>query len=115
MEKSLPAETIHGDGIILRKHCVDEAALVFQCVDADRERLQQFLPFVPYIQSEKDELGYILNSRARGTIFRNLISDFCKKPAKPISEISVHLIFVGAAVAVKSDIGFSVTMKGRVG
>jgi ribosomal-protein-serine acetyltransferase len=63
MEKSLPAETIHGDGIILRKHRVDEAALMFQRVDADRERLQRFLPWVPYIQSEKDELSYILNSR----------------------------------------------------
>ena len=60
MEKSLPAETIHGDGIILRKHRIDEAELMFQCVDTDRERLQQFLSWVPYIQSEKDEQNYIL-------------------------------------------------------
>lgn len=37
MEKSFPAEAIYGDGVVLRKHRLEEAELMFRCVEHDRE------------------------------------------------------------------------------
>lgn len=59
MNKNTVARKLDGTRIILRKHDEEMATIMFSYVDKDRERLSKFLPWVPKIQSVKDELNYI--------------------------------------------------------
>ncbi|NDC37033.1 MAG: N-acetyltransferase [Proteobacteria bacterium] len=49
--------------LALRRHTLDLAPLIFGVVDAERERLAAFLPWVPSMRSVEDERTFIKNSR----------------------------------------------------
>lgn len=58
------------DGSTLRPVCKADAARIFALVDADREYLQEWLPWVKYVQSQADEeffLGTCEQGQQRGT------------------------------------------------
>lgn len=59
MEKSHFPELINSERIILKKHHLDIAPIMFDYVDKDRERLRQFLPWVDFIKSAQDEINYV--------------------------------------------------------
>lgn len=72
MKKFKFIEKLDGNRITLKKHSLDLAQTMFDYVDADRERLGQFLPWVPFIQSVKDEEDYIKQTHSEwidGTLF----------------------------------------------
>lgn len=59
-----------GHGSTLRPVCKADAARIFALVDADREYLQEWLPWVKYVQSQADEeffLGTCEHGQRRGT------------------------------------------------
>ena len=56
--KNLP-ESIYGQRIVLKKHTLDLAGIMFSYINQDRKRLAQFLPWVEKTQSKDDSLTYI--------------------------------------------------------
>ena len=52
-------ESIDSHRLTLKKHRIDAAAMMFDYVERDRERLSRFLPWPPGIKSVEDEKRYI--------------------------------------------------------
>lgn len=52
-------DQIHGTRITLKKYELELAPMMFSYVDADRERLRKFLPWVDFTKTVKDEEEYI--------------------------------------------------------
>jgi ribosomal-protein-serine acetyltransferase len=70
-KKPLPAK-LESPRLILRKHTVDQAYLMYEKVDQDRERLRKFLPWVDHMKSVDNEIWYInecLKDWDQGTMF----------------------------------------------
>lgn len=65
MEKVKVKKIIQGNRVTLKKHSLDLALTMFTYVSEDRERLDRFLPWVEYIQTEEDEKDYILSTHKR--------------------------------------------------
>ncbi len=57
-QRSLP-EQIVKQRVILKKHDLETALLMFKSIDSDRQRLGEFLPWVPFIKTVEDEISYI--------------------------------------------------------
>ncbi|MGE3260582.1 MAG: GNAT family N-acetyltransferase [Bacteriovoracia bacterium] len=93
MQKSYPKEFIDGERIFLRKHELATAPVMFACIDEDRDRLKEFLPWVAFTKTVRDSEEYI-----RGTHVDwqdQLIFDFgiFRKPDRVyIGNIGVHAI-----------------------
>ncbi|MBC7371084.1 MAG: GNAT family N-acetyltransferase [Bdellovibrionaceae bacterium] len=69
--KSLPAE-INGPMLVLKKHSVVLAYIMFEEIDKDRERLGQFLPWVEHMKSVDSQIWYInecTKDWSEGTMF----------------------------------------------
>lgn len=62
MQKNYPKEFIEGERIFLRRHELATAPAMFACIDADRVRLREFLPWVDGTKSAKDSEEYIRHS-----------------------------------------------------
>ena len=72
MEKKPLPERLESEHLLLRQHDPSFAALMFQYVDEDRERLRRFLPWVDATKGVADILDYIQRTqvgRAEGTLF----------------------------------------------
>jgi len=52
-------DLVEGNRLILRKHQLEDAALMFESIERDRERLSRFLPWPPHIKNVDDELAYL--------------------------------------------------------
>lgn len=59
MDKQYLPELIESSRISLKKQEMENASLMFQYVDRDRERLQRFLPWTDYVKTVKDEEEFI--------------------------------------------------------
>lgn len=59
MDKKSLSPKLEGSRIIIKKHEEDLASTMFSYVEKDRERLGQFLPWVPFVKTVEDELNYI--------------------------------------------------------
>lgn len=58
--------------VVLKKHEESLASKMFSCVEKDRNRLGQFLPWVPFVKTVEDELNYIKHTHKcwdEGTLF----------------------------------------------
>ncbi len=64
ISRSIPEE-IKGDGLCLRKHHPDLAPKMYSCIDSDRDRLRQFLPWVDSTTSAEDSREYIISCQKR--------------------------------------------------
>ncbi len=54
MSRPLPPAEICTERMILRKHKMEDAAMMFREIDADRERLRQWLPWVDHTKVTED-------------------------------------------------------------
>lgn len=59
MEKRGLFTKLENNRIILKKHDENLAATMFEYVERDRERLGQYLPWVPYVKTIQDEVNFI--------------------------------------------------------
>jgi ribosomal-protein-serine acetyltransferase len=59
MQKHQPKEFVEGERIFLRRHELAIAPAMFACLDADRARLAEFLPWVEGAKTVKDSEEYI--------------------------------------------------------
>ncbi|MBL7554899.1 MAG: GNAT family N-acetyltransferase [Bdellovibrionaceae bacterium] len=59
MNKKNLLPLLEGSRIVLKKHEEGLASTMFSYVEKDRERLGQFLPWVPFTKTVEDELNYI--------------------------------------------------------
>lgn len=59
MEKKELSPKLEGHRILLKKHDESLAGTMFTYIDRDRKRLGEFLPWVPFIKAEDDELNWI--------------------------------------------------------
>lgn len=50
-----------------------DAALIFQTIDRDRTYLEEWLPFVPFTQTEEDSLAYIRAVYATPESYREMV------------------------------------------
>ena len=72
MSRPTPPEEIKTERMILRKHRMSDAAMMFREIDQDRERLCQWLPWVDKTKSENDSkfnLEICLSSWESGDLF----------------------------------------------
>lgn len=72
MSRPTPPEEIKTERLILRKHRLSDAAMMFREIDQDRERLRQWLPWVDKTKSENDSkfnLEICLSSWESGDLF----------------------------------------------
>jgi RimJ/RimL family protein N-acetyltransferase len=93
VEKKYLSEKLTGERIYISKHDVSLAQTMFDYVQEDRDRLDEFLPWVEYIKSVKDEENYILSTHERWnshTYFDYGI--FLKESDTYIGNIGVHSI-----------------------
>lgn len=84
---------LESNRIILQKHDTVLAPLMYSLIDRDRDRLQEFLPWVPKMKSKHDELQYILSTHERwkeGTLFD--FSIIKKDDQSFMGTIGVHTI-----------------------
>ena len=59
MDKKSLSPLLEGSRIVLKKHEEGLAPTMFSYVEKDRDRLGQFLPWVPFTKTVEDELNYI--------------------------------------------------------
>lgn len=59
MKKQSFVNSIEGKRIFLKKHDINLAGVMFSYIEKDRERLQRFLPWVPFVKTVEDEVKYI--------------------------------------------------------
>ncbi|MGZ3695531.1 MAG: GNAT family N-acetyltransferase [Bdellovibrionota bacterium] len=59
MQKNYPKEFLEGERIFLRRHEIATAPVMFACVNADRDRLKKFLPWVEGTKTVRDSEEYI--------------------------------------------------------
>jgi len=59
MKLARPPEILESERIVLKKHELSLAPLMFEFVDRDRERLRRFLPWVDTTTKVEDEVKYI--------------------------------------------------------
>jgi RimJ/RimL family protein N-acetyltransferase len=59
MEKRYLLDIIEGPNINLQKQKMENASLMFDYVDKDRERLKRFLPWPDFVKTVDDEKGFI--------------------------------------------------------
>jgi RimJ/RimL family protein N-acetyltransferase len=59
MEKCHLPEVLNSNRLLLKKHQMEEASLMFQYVIEDKARLSKFLPWPKYIEKVEDEESYI--------------------------------------------------------
>ena len=59
MEKRALPAAIDSERVTLRKHSLDQSALMFSYVDRNRQRLRHFLPWVDGTKTAEDERAYI--------------------------------------------------------
>lgn len=72
MEIKHPPSKVELTHIILKKRNTQQAYAGFECVDSDRERLREFLPWVDATKSVEDQIWYInecLKDWDQGTLF----------------------------------------------
>ena len=90
--KPLPVE-IQGGKITLKKHSLALAQTMFDYVDADRVRLQVFLPWVEFTKTVQDEIEYIKTTQQKWeecSLFDYGI--FLKENNTYVGNIGVHTI-----------------------
>lgn len=63
MERTPLPERLEGPRIFLQGHPLSLAEAMFRAVDADRERLRAFLPWVDMTLTVEDEVRYILTTQ----------------------------------------------------
>lgn len=59
MEKTYFPQLIEAEKVLLKKHTLDLAETMFQCIVKDRKRLQEFLPWVNATNSNIDTQNFI--------------------------------------------------------
>jgi len=59
MEKKTLPPKLENQKLILKKHTLDLAYVMYEEIDRDRERLRRFLPWVDHIKSADNEIWYI--------------------------------------------------------
>lgn len=72
MEKTQVSTLLHGERVYLKKHEESLASQMYEYINSDRERLGKFLPWVPLIQNQNDEISYIKMTHQKweqGTLF----------------------------------------------
>lgn len=93
MDKKSLSSKIEGSRIFLKKHDEALASDMFSYVEKDRERLGQFLPWVPFTKTVEDEVNYIKHTQkcwAEGTLFDYGI--FRKSDGLYLGNIGLHSI-----------------------
>lgn len=93
MKKSPLSEILTGNKIVLKKHSLKLAQTMLDYVNADRERLLAFLPWVEHITTVQDEIDFITKAHSE---WENCImfgyGIFIKESDSYIGNIGVHNI-----------------------
>jgi RimJ/RimL family protein N-acetyltransferase len=93
MEKKNLPEKIEASKVTLKRHSLETAAKMFSYVDADRERLGEFLPWVKDTKTVEDEIEYIKMTHEKwkmGTLFDYSI--FEGEKGEYIGNVGLHTI-----------------------
>lgn len=86
-------ENLSGERISLKKHDLSLAKNMFEYVNADRKRLDRFLPWVDYVKTVEDEENYIRTTHERWDA--RVMFDygiFLNESNKYLGNIGVHSI-----------------------
>jgi RimJ/RimL family protein N-acetyltransferase len=93
MEKKAFPLKIESDRIVLKKHELGLAPLMFSFVEKDRERLRKFLPWVDDTKSVQDEIDYITMTRENWDAFQRFdYGIFRKSDDQYMGNVGVHSI-----------------------
>jgi ribosomal-protein-serine acetyltransferase len=104
-------EFIASDRLVIKRHEESFAAKMFHTIDADRVRLQTYLPWVATTLSAKDTLEYIrIMEVARERFIGFDYSMFRKSDGEYIGNIGVHTI---AWKHRRCELGYWVTQTGE--
>ncbi len=93
MKQQTLSDLLGGSRIILKKHDESLATRMFSAIEKDRDRLGVFLPWVPHIKVEQDELAWIKTTHKmwnESTMFDYGI--FLKDDDSYLGNIGVHNI-----------------------
>ncbi|MBF0300385.1 MAG: GNAT family N-acetyltransferase [Oligoflexia bacterium] len=91
--KQHPSGEIVGDNIILKKHQIETAEVMFNLVDKDRKRLQEFLPWVEATTSISDVIEYIKGCLERWEKYEEFTySMFRKNDQQYMGNVGIHAI-----------------------
>lgn len=93
MEKRTPSHKLESERVIIIKHDTSFAGAMYAVINRDRQRLMEFLPWVPHMKSRQDELNYILITHERWkdyTLFD--YSLFRKSDQTYMGTLGVHTI-----------------------
>jgi hypothetical protein len=85
--------TIETKRLVLRKHSLKIAETMFEALDSDRKRLQEFLLFVPHTKTLKDQKAFLRRAAKmwrRGELFDFGIYE--RKSGQFMGNIGVHTI-----------------------
>jgi RimJ/RimL family protein N-acetyltransferase len=85
-------EMLLGDGVVLRRHSLDDAAKMFECVNADRERLGRYLPWVKHTLSTQDEIDYIRMTHQKWAACSEFDFSMHDDEGRYVGNIGVHSI-----------------------
>jgi RimJ/RimL family protein N-acetyltransferase len=93
MKQTHLPEVIKGTQVLLRKHMYEIADLMFGYIDADRTRLNKYLPWVKKVRSVQDEAEYIRQSHEAWNHFTGFdYGIFLVKEGSYVGNIGVHNI-----------------------
>lgn len=97
MEKIALSSFLEGSSVVLKKHDENLASIMFSYVEKDRTRLNQFLPWVSFVNTVEDELNYIRRTHQDwDNLIRFDYGIFRKADNVYLGNIGVHSILWGS-------------------
>ena len=93
MEKRTLPEQLAGASVLLKRHSLTDAALMFSYVNRDRARLRRFLPWVDATKTVADERAYIDLARERWSAAETFdFSLFRHSDGNYLGNLGIHTI-----------------------
>lgn len=90
MKEFLFQEFLSNTQVILKKHDLDLASLMFEYVDKDRERLRRFFPWVDRIKTIKDEENYIRHTHEEWSKKTHFDYGVFTENARYVGNLAIH-------------------------
>lgn len=86
-----PPAVLRTPRLELRTHDITNAERIFACIDADRERLRRFLPWVDHLLTVEDERAYITRTQGDWTAGRMFdYGVFLREGDTYVGNVGVH-------------------------
>ncbi len=93
MNKRQPPARIEAERVFLRKHALSDAETIFKAVNANRARLEKFLPWVGLIQTLEDEIGYVKGALEKWEALESFdFGMYVQESGEYLGNIGVHTI-----------------------